>query len=495
MYRIAIGEISHETNTFCAEPTPVGPFKRYQWQRGAEIVAAHAGNRSYVGGMLDKAGKLGLTAVPVFATMAYPSGTIAAGAYAEMLDELLGGLRRALPVDAVCLSLHGAGVAEGVDDLEGDVLARVRALVGPAVPIAVALDLHGNITEAMAERADGLFGTMYYPHTDMYERGAEAVEFVARMLRGEIRPTMHLERLPQMITTCSTDLEPGRRINARCAAWEARPGVLDCTLFHGFPYADVPPVGMSVVAIADADPELARAAAQDVARAVWESREDYRPQVLSPGGAIAAAREVLGAGGEGPVVINDTADNPGGGSPGDGTHLLRAMLDAGLTDACFAFIYDPETAALAHEVGVGRTVRVRLGGKSDDVHGAPIEAEAYVTALTDGRFRYTTPMGRGMAADLGPSARLAIGGVDVIVASGRNQVLDDEIFILHGIDVRRRSVVGLKSSAHFRAGYNRLARAIITADSPGATTLRFERAFTYRRVRRPIWPLDEDAAY
>ena len=491
MYRIAIGEISHETNTFCADPTPVEPFKRFQWQRGEEIVAAHAGNRSYVGGMLDKTRELGLTAVPIFCTMTYPSGTITADAYAAMLHELLGGLQRALPVDAVCLSLHGAGVAEGVDDLEGDVLARVRALVGPDVPIAVALDLHGNITEAMVESADGLFGTMYYPHTDMYERGAEAVEFALRMLRGEIAPAMHLERLPQMITTCSTDLEPGNRLNKLCAEWETRPDLLDCTLFHGFPYADVPPVGMSVVAIADGDPKLAREAAQAVARAVWDAREEYRPQVLSPAEAIAAALAIDG----GPVVINDTSDNPGGGSPGDSTHLLRAMLDAGLTDACYAFVYDPQTAALAHEVGVGQTVRVRLGGKTDAVHGTPIEAEAYIKGLTDGKFRYTTPMGRGMAADLGPMARLAIGGIDVLVASERNQVLDDEVFLLHGIDVRRRKIVALKSSAHFRAGYNHLAKSIITADAPGATTLRFEQAFTYARVRRPIWPLDEDTTY
>lgn len=491
MYRIAIGEIAHETNNFCADPTPAEVFKHYQWLHGEAIVAAHAGNRTYVGGMLDRAGELGLTAVPIFVTMAYPSGTITAAAYAEMLGELLGGLRRELPVDAVCLALHGAGVAEGVDDLEGDVLARVRELVGPDVPIAVTLDLHGNITEAMVQHADGLFGTMYYPHTDMYERGGEAIDFLLRKLRGEIHPTMHLERLPQMITTCSTDLEPGKRLNARCVEWEAQPGLLDCTIFHGFPYADVPPVGMSVVAIADGNADLAREAARDVARAIWDAREEYRPRVLSPGEAIAEALAIEG----GPIVINDTSDNPGGGSPGDSTHLLRAMLAAGLTDACYGFIYDVQTASLAHEVGVGQRVRVRLGGKTDNVHGTPIEAEAYVKALTDGKFRYTTPMGRGSAVDLGPMARLDIGGIDVLVASERNQVLDDEMFLLHGIDVRRKKIVALKSSAHFRAGFTHLAKAIITADAPGATTLRFEQAFTYSRVRRPIWPLDADAVY
>jgi microcystin degradation protein MlrC len=489
-HRIAIGEIAHETNTFCAEPTPIEPFKRYMWQHGEEIVAAHAGNRSYVGGMLDKAAELGLTAVPVFCTSTQPSGTITAEAYREMLGELIGGIERIMPIDAVCLSLHGAGVAEGVDDLEGDLLAHVRRLVGPEVPIAVSLDLHGNITQAMVDNADGLFGTNFYPHTDSYERGAEAVAFLDRLLRREIRPVMHLETLPMLIPTYSTDLEPGKRLNGLTWEWEARPDILDCTIFHGFPYTDVPAVGMSVLAIADGDAGLARRAARDVARAVWEAREEYVPTSLTPQEAIAAALAV----GEGPVVINDTSDNPGGGSPGDSTHLLRAMLDAGLEDACYAFIYDRATAAHAHDAGVGATIRVRLGGKTDDLHGAPIEAEAYVKCLTDGRFRLTTPMGRGMAVNFGPMARLRIGGIDVLVGSERSQVLDDEVFLLHGIDVRRYRIVALKSSAHFRAGFTGLARAIVTADAPGATTLRLEN-FTHHRIRRPIWPFDPQTTY
>jgi microcystin degradation protein MlrC len=247
---------------------------------------------------------------------------------------------------------------------------------------------------------------------------------------------------------------------------------------------------MSVVAIADGDDDLARAAAQDVARAIWAAREEYRPTSLTPQEAIAAALATEG----GPVVINDTSDNPGGGSPGDSTHLLRAMLDAGLQNACYAFIYDVATAAHAHDAGVGATIRVRLGGKTDTLHGRPIEADAYVKGLTDGRFRLTTPMGRGMAVNLGPMARLQIGGIDILVSSERSQVLDDEVFLLHGLDVRRYKIVALKSSAHFRAGFTHLAKAIITADAPGATTLRLEN-FTHHRLRRPIWPLDDSAAY
>jgi microcystin degradation protein MlrC len=342
----------------------------------------------------------------------------------------------------------------------------------------------------MLDSADGLFGTNFYPHTDSFERGGEALEFLVRLLDGEIRPAMHLTTLPMMIPTCSTDLEPGQRLNGLCWEWEGRPGLLDVTIFHGFPYTDVPAVGMSVLTIADGDAALAREAGAAVARAIWEAREEYRPTSLTPQEAIAAALLVD----RGPVVINDTSDNPGGGSPGDSTHLLRAILDAGLDGVCYAFIYDPQTAALAHDAGIGATIRVRLGGKTDDMHGAPIEAEAYVKTLTDGRFRLTTPMGRGMAVDLGPSARLVIGGVDIIVASERNQVLDDEVFLLHGINVRSRRIVALKSSAHFRAGFRDLAAAIITADALGATTLHLEH-FDHRRIRRPIWPLDPETTY
>lgn len=489
-FRIAVGEFAHETNTFCPTPTTIEAFKQFMWLKGEEAAKVHRGNRTYVGGMLDKAAELGITPIPTFATWAYPSGTITREAYQEILDELLSAIQAALPLDGVCLSLHGAGVAEGVDDLEAAVLAAVRELVGPEVPIVATLDLHGNVTEAMVQQADGLFGVNFYPHTDSYERGAEAMAFLDRVLKREIRPVMHVERLPMIIPTSTTDLDPAKGLNQLCWEWEQQPGILDCTLFHGFPYTDVPPVGVSVVAIADGNAALARKAAKAVAKAVWEARQAFIPKSLSPGEAIAAALALE----DGPVVINDTADNPGGGAPGDGTHLLRAMLERNLQNACFGFIYDPEVVEQAGRAGVGSTISVRLGGKTDLLHGAPVEATAYVKALTDGRFKFTTPMWRGMQVDLGPSVRLQIGGVDVIVTSQRQQTMDDEVFLLHGIDVRRYKIVGLKSSSHFRAGFNHLAKAIIPADSPGATTLQVQ-VFPYRRIQRPLWPLDVEASY
>ncbi|TAK20720.1 MAG: M81 family peptidase [Chloroflexota bacterium] len=493
--RIAIGEIAHETNTFCPEPTSLGDFKRHSWHEGVDIVRANRGTRTYLGGMIEGGERANLIVVPTLATSAVPSGTIEASAYRAMRDTLLGSLAAAGPIDAICLSLHGAGVAQGVDDLEGELLAAVRAQVGPTMPIALTLDLHGNITERMGALTTGMFGVNFYPHTDMFERGVEAMAFLRRVLDGEIRPVQRVERLPMMIQTCTTDLEPGRRLNELCWAWEKKPGLLECAIFHGFPYTDVPPVAVSVVTIADGNVDLASAAAREVASAIWAAREEYRPRLLTPEQAIAEALAIEGS----PVVINDTSDNPGGGAPGDATHLLRAMLAARLPDSCFGVVCDPETARQAHAAGAGSTIAIRLGGKSDGgrgfpLHGLPIEARARVVVLTDGRFKLTTPMGRGSLVDLGPSARLDIEGLDVIVSTNRQQVFDDEVFRLHGIDVRARRVVGVKSSNHFRAGFAHLAKAIVTADAPGATTLSLD-GFPYSRIPRPIWPLDDEATY
>ncbi len=488
--RIAIGQISHETNTFCRGTTPVEAFREREWLVGDEIVARHRGVRGYLGGMLAAGERLGFELVPTFSASTEPSGTIAADAYAAMRDELLSGLRGAGRLDAICLALHGAGVAENTDDLEGTLLAEVRGVVGHELPIVVTLDLHGNITQAMIDGSSALLGVHEYPHTDSFERGVEAVELAARIVRGEVRPVQHLVAPPMMIPTSTTHLSPAKDVNAICADWEARPGIIDCTFFHGFSHTDIPALGVSVVAIADGDADLARQAAEDVARRVWAMRDAFLVEYTPPDLAI---RRALAAGGR-PVIINDTADNPGGGAPGDSTHLLRAMLDARLSEACFGYIYDPETAEQAHRAGVGATIDVRLGGKTDDLHGRPIEASAYVKCLTDGRFVRQSPMGRGARVDLGRMARLVIGEMDVLVSSVRTQTLDAEPFLLHGIDVTRYKIVALKSSQHFRAAFEPIAAAIIRADTPGLTAVDLTE-FPYRRLRRPIWPLDRDLAW
>jgi microcystin degradation protein MlrC len=487
--RIAIGEIAHETNTFRTGLTGIERFQAQEWQHGAEILEKHDGVRDYLGGMIAAASQLGIELVPTFAASAEPSATIARDAYDTMRDELLAALRSAGPVDAICLSLHGAGSAEGIDDIEGVLLAEVRDAAGPDMPLVATLDLHGNMTPAMVEHADLLLSCHEYPHVDCYERGAEAMTLVSRLARREIDPHMHLEVLPMMISPATTMEGPGQVVTRACLAWESRPGMIDCAFVHGFPQTDVPIVATSVLATADGDPDLARTAARAVAQQIWEMREEFRDDLP---GVEEAVQSALAADAR-PVVIAEVSDNSGGGAPADGTHLLRVLLRENAPDTCFGFMTDPEVARQAHAAGTGATIDILLGGKTDELHGAPLETSAYVKCLTDGVFRYTTPMGAGAEEHLGPMARLVIGNVDVLVASVRSQTLDAEVFLLHGIDVTRYHIVALKSTQHFRAGFTHLAGTIIRCDPPGITTSNLAQ-LPYRRLRRPIWPLDDPPA-
>lgn len=483
--RIALGGISHETNTYAdAVSGPTG-LDRFVVRRGDRVLRSR-GTDTYVGGFLDGCDEIGAEPVPTLWAWAGPSGTITAEAFAALRDELLQRLQDASPFDAVALELHGAGVVEGIDDLEGHLGAEVRRLVGPDVPIVAALDLHGNITDQMAEVFDVFFGNHLYPHTDGRERGYEAVAAVPHLRAGTWTPVIHVEHLPMLLPTSTTEPGgPAAEMNDVCRAIEERPGVIDCTVFHGFPYVDVPHVGVHVVVTTDGDAELASTCSDEVAAWIWEHRERFRRDAYSADGAVEAARELV-AGAVRPVVINETSDNPGGGAPGDGTHLLRAMVAAELEDAAFGFIADPEVAAHAHEAGVGARLDVRLGGKHGDLHGTPLDLSCVVRTLTDGRIVLQHMM-KGVPLDLGPSARLRCGGIDVIVTSTPFQTIDPEIFLLHGIDVTRCTVVGLKSSQHFRAGFGDLAGAIVTADGPGLTTNQVE-VFEHPRAGRPLWP-------
>ena len=484
--RIAIGGFAHETNQYVSRPTEVGDFTV---SRGDEVFARNSG-RTYIGGMVSAADDAGLEVIGTLHANAPPSGTISATAYQDLRRELLESLSAVLPVDAVALDLHGAGVAQGADDLEGDVCRAVRELIGLDVPLVVTHDLHGNITPAEATYVDAMFGVHHYPHDDMYDRGREAVQSIPRIISGEWRPTTHVERLPMLLPTSTTYHGPGRRAYEICQDLELRPGVLDCTFMHGFPYTDNQHVGSTVVAITNDDAALAEAVAKEAAEAIWAFRDDFIVRHRQPAEAV---RQALTAE-RFPVVINETSDNAGGGSPCDGTHLLRALLDARPEGAVFVGIRDPQVVAQATAVGVGGTIDIDLGGQTDDLHGAPIRCRAYVKALTDGHTLLEAQTGRGLAYPLGRSARLVIDGVDVIVISNGVQTIDRTPLILHGIDPLDCKLIALKSSNHFRSGFQDLAAAIITTDPPGLTTTQLDQ-LPKTRTPRPIFPLDENVTY
>jgi len=483
--RIAIGEFAHETNTFCPGFTELDAFQSRDWSEGNDLIERHRGVRNDLGGMIEAGERLGIELVPTLATTTQPSATVSRHAYGTIRDTLFAHIEAAGELDAICLALHGAGSADGIDDMEGTFLAELRERVGTDIPIVVSLDLHGNTTEVMLDHATALHYCHEYPHIDTYDRGQEIVEMAARIVRGEIHPVKYMARLPVTIPPSTTFSGPAMVINERCFHWEETPGVLDCAFTHGFPHTDVPVIATSVLVTTDDDPHLAERVANDVVKLVLDTLEEFRQALPGADEAMAKALRATAL----PVIVAEVSDNPGGGAPGSGTHLLRELLAADALDTCFGFVWDPATAAQAHEARAGATIAVRLGGFSDDLHGPPIEADAYVKVISDGRFTLTNPMGAGSAVNLGPMARLVIGNVDVIVGTERAQTLDDELFLLHGIDVRRYRIVCIKSQQHFRGGFQHLAGTIIRCDTPGLTTSNLS-SLPYRRIRRPIWPLD-----
>jgi microcystin degradation protein MlrC len=483
--RFVIGEFAHETNTFCPGFTELDAFKLRHWHEGDEVISLNRGVRNDVGGMIAAGERLGIELVPTIATAAEPSATISRATYEAIRDNLFGRIQAALPADTICLGLHGAGTADGIDDLEGTLLRELRELVGTEIPIVVTLDLHGNTTEAMIEHATLMLYCHEYPHIDVFERGEEAIELAAKIVSGELNPVKHFIRLPATIPPSTTFVGPAKEVNERCLKWEQTPGVIDANFTHGFPHTDVPIIATSILVTTNGDAELAKTVAEDIAEHVLENIEAFRQSLPGADEAIAQALAATAL----PVVVAEVSDNPGGGAPGSGTHLLRALLAANEPNTAFGFIWDAATADQAHAAGVGSTISVKLGGFTDELHGAPIEAEAYVKVLSDGQFRLTNPMGAGTLVKLGKSARLVIGNVDVIVCSVRSQTLDSEIFLLHGIDVTRYRVVALKSQQHFRGGFAHIAGTIIRTDTPGFTTSNLS-LLPFQRITRPIWPLD-----
>ncbi|AVC45450.1 M81 family peptidase [Rhizobium leguminosarum bv. viciae] len=487
LMRIAVGGILHETNTFRRQDAQLLDFEIV---REKSLIEAHSGVRSYIGGMLDAAEKAGAIVQPTMFASAEAGGVIEKEAYANMLGDLLAGIERALPVDAVALALHGAGIAKAIGNIEIDICRKVRDLVGPNVKIVLTLDLHGNLDASLSEIVDAIFGTNFHPHTDMFERGQDAINILPELLSGRITPKLHIEKLPILLVTATTMYGPMATVNELCRSIEQEPDIIACTFFHGFVWTDTADTGPSVLVIANGDAQKAREAAQRVARFVWERRDKFRSNALSPETAIESAL----SSGAWPVALLDGGDDPGGGCPGDGTHLLRAMLDANLTNTCFAAMFDPSVVAKALAAGVGATMEVELGGKTDVRHGNPIAATAYVKVLTDGQFLCQSPMGEGSQVIIGRTARLQIGGIDVIVVSERHQPIDTEIFLIHGIDVTRYRIIALKCTNHWRAGFAKVVKRDFLADSPGIMSRNLS-DHSYTHVSRPIWPLDQSAAY
>jgi microcystin degradation protein MlrC len=491
--RIAAGGICHETSTFAPTPTTLRDFETgFGLFRGNDLLDRFRGTNSCTGGFIEGAARHGFELAPLLWTFAYPGGLIPRPDYellkAELLDRL-GRARAEGPVDGVLLDLHGAMVVEGIDDGDGDLLEAVRCAVGPGCPVVVTFDLHGNHTQRRLGAATAVVGYDTYPHVDMAERGLEAADLIVRTGRGEVRPVMAWRPLPLFWSAaCQVTAHPPMDEVMRLVhEAECRPGILSVTLATGFPWADVPQMGASVIVVANKDRGLAQTTADEIGDWVWHRRDCWHRPLLG-------VREALALGereGRYPVVLADMADNTGGGAPGDSTEVLRTFLELRLRDALLLYLVDPAAARQAHAAGTGRTVPFSLGGKSDPVQGPPVSVAAEVVALSDGTFRYDGPMYAGLTGDLGPSAWLRCQGVNVVAVSGRVQPLDQAFARSLGIDCSAMRYLAVKSAAHFRSGFEGLAGSIYNVNARAIHTHDFAQ-LPYRRRKKPMFPLERE---
>jgi len=493
--RIALGGIVHETHTFAPARTGLAAFAQQCLCEGQAVLTRMRETPTSMGGAIEGLARAGYHPVPLLYAAAMPGGMVTQDAYHTLLHDLLARLKAALPLDGVLLILHGAMVAEQQDDCEGDILGRVRAVVGPACPVVSTLDMHGNVSPAMVASADALVAFDQNPHLDTYERGLEAASILRRMLDNGLRPVSALARPPMMLSALTTWTErpPLQPAHELARALERDPRVINVSVMGGFAYADTPFTGTSVIVTTDGDAALARALAHDAARVLWAHRQAGAYAGLPVNEAV---RRALAAP-RGPVVLADVGDNIGGGSPGDGTILLRALLDAGAQEAG-VIIADPQAVARARAAGEGAMVEMPIGGRSDGWHGEPVWVRARVERLTDGRY---TIEGRdhfaqlyGREVNMGRCAVLRCNGVLALLTETKTPPGDLAQWRSQGITPESMRILVAKSAVAFRGAYSSIATEIYEVDTPGLCAANLSR-LRYRKAPRPVYPLDPQVTW
>jgi microcystin degradation protein MlrC len=474
MTRVAVAGFQHETNTFAPFPTTMALFERRggwpELVRGAALFERFKGLNIPLSGFMAACRH---DMVPLLWAGAEPGGYVDESAFDQIVAEIVSGVESAGP-DALYLDLHGAMVTRAHPDAEAEILRRVRKITGPDFPIAVSLDLHGNMSRAFFEAATVVTVYRTYPHVDMADTGARAAHLLDAALQGPVARAFRQGDYLIPITAQSTEYAPARGIYA---SLDAQPG-LSCDMAMGFPPADIPDVGPAIFAYAH-DQADADAAADAVAGLLSRAEPEFDDRLMTAAQAVAHAM----AAPRGPVVIADVQDNPGAGGTMDTTGLIRALVDAKAEDAVLSMLLDPEAARMAHAAGQGAEIEIVLGGGFSQ-YSAPYPCTCVVEALSDGKFRFTGPMFGGSDADLGPVARLRLKGtgVTVVVGSQRAQNADQEMFRVVGIEPAEHAIVCVKSAVHFIADYKRVAAEILFADTPGANPCNLAE-IPYRQLR------------
>ncbi|NQW09952.1 MAG: M81 family metallopeptidase [Alphaproteobacteria bacterium] len=486
--RLLVAMMKHETNTFSPVVTDLDRFMSWGGYVGADAYKAYKGTGMPFGAYLDIAEAAGHQVVTPIAAEAMPSGKVSAEAYDFMTGKILDAVREG--VDACLLDLHGAMVAETTDDGEGTLLESIRA-IAPDIPIAVTYDLHTNLTQKMIDNCTCLIGYKTYPHIDMVEVGTQIAHVLMRALKGEVRPVMAWGQPALLAQTLRMghDDEPMKTLLAMTREAERDPKVLAATVFGGFPLADFHDAGSSVCVVTDGDRALADRWRDTLVEAMWARREDfvYHHEPLAE--AVGRAKALS----DGPILLLDHADNVGSGGTQDVMTVIEEVLRQGLDDVAVAAVYDPAAVEAMQTAGIGATVTLQLGGKTDmpsiDLKGRPITVTGTVKSLTNGQWVVRGPMYTGVTVSMGHSAVLDTGKVEIVITSRHHEPWDLGVFTSVGIQPQHKRYLLLKSRIHYRAGFGDLGRHTITCDGEGVTTSD-NSILDFKKVRRPIYPLD-----
>jgi microcystin degradation protein MlrC len=478
--RVGIAGLLHESNTFLPRPTVYEDFASTSLSKGGELIERWQGAQHELGGFLEGAREFGFTPSPALASFAVPSGALTPEAFERLAAELLDAINAAGPIDGMLLALHGATVARNFPDADGEILRRVRDRLGPRTPIVTTLDLHANISAAMAAHSTAIVAYRSNPHLDQRERGLEAAALLDRILRGGARPVQALETPPMLIRISSqyTDEPPAKGLYDDVRETLDWPGVLSASVAMGFYYADVEEMGASFLAVADGDPQLARRAAQWMARRAWERRHEFARRLPKAAEAVRSGAKSART----PVVLMDVGDNVGGGSPGDSRVLFDEILRHGVDNA-LVILYDPAAVQSCVQAGVRGTVRI--GDLPGDVR-----------ILSDGRFVETQVRHGGWTYnDQGVTAVVETAQRHTIVLTSRRMApMSLEQILSLGIHPERKRILIVKGVVAPRAAYAPIAGEILLVDTPGVTA-DDPGEFAYRRRRRPLYPLEPDAEY
>lgn len=490
--RVAIAMMSHETNTFSPVVTDLARFSggHDRPRSGAEALDVFRGTASCLGGFIQVCEALGHEMVMSVAAGASPSGPVEDDAYEYMCEQIVSA---AQDCEVLLLDLHGAMVTKTYDDGEGELLNRIRH-VTPDLPIAVSLDMHANITEAIVSQATVIAGYHTYPHIDMDSTAERAARVLFSALERGVTPTIAWGNAPMLphVMRQGTDDFPNEALQRRAGEMETA-GALAVSLFTGFPHADVHEAGLSVIVVTDSDQALAESHRDELLDSAWDAREKFVYKLEALADSLDRAKDLANDSSPGPVILLDHYDNTASGGTMDTTEVLAAILEEGLEDVAVFGFYDPETVAVMEAAGIGNEVTISLGGKqhmpalAEQSH--PLELTGRVKLLSEGRFPATVAMSRGLTMNMGKCGVFTLGSVDIVVVSRHIEPFDPGCFRSLGIEPTARRYLMLKSRIHYRVGFRELAKAVVECAGLGVCTSDYSQ-IEFNKVRRPIYPLD-----